>query len=161
MSTMVIRLPPKNLHNARTLVEKATTSRLLSLLEIQQLTGYLNFVSQVVPLGRTFLRGLYNMELNFPPGSRHNRKRISSETQRDLAWWSTALLHPLERSIANSRREVIRAWSDAASTQCFVGFYLRQNQAHPGPGSAFSIPIPLSLARVREHIHTQEMRAVK
>ena len=99
-STMVIQLPPKKLHKARTLVQKATTSQSLSLLEIQQLTGYLNFVSKVVPLGRTFLHRLYNMELYFPPGSKHNRKRISSEAQRDLAWWSKALLHPPERSIA-------------------------------------------------------------
>ena len=160
-STIVIRLPPKKLHKAHALVQKATTSRSLSQLEIQQLTGYLNFASKVVPLGRTFLRHLYNMELYFPPGSKHNQKCLSSEAQRDLAWWSKALLHPPERSIANSRREVIHAWSDAASTQGFGGFYIRQNQAHPGPRLAFSIPIPLSLARGSKHINTQEMRAVE
>jgi len=60
---MVIRLLDKQLHKARELVEKAIMSRLLSLIEIQRLTGYLNFISTVVPLGRTFLRCLYNMEL--------------------------------------------------------------------------------------------------
>ena len=95
-STMVIRFPPKKLHKACTLVQKATISRSLSLLEIQQLTGYLYFFSKVIPLGRTFLRRPYNMELYFPSGSNHNRKCISSEAQRDLAWWSKALLHPPE-----------------------------------------------------------------
>ena len=102
------------------------------------------------------------MEHYFPPGSKHNRKRLSREAQRDLAWWSKTLLHLPERSIANSRREVIPAWSDAASTHGFGGFYIsRQNQAHPGPGSALTIPIPLPLARGREHINAQEMRAVE
>ena len=132
LSTMIIRLPPTKLPKARTLIQKATTSRSLSLLEIEQFTGYLNFVSKVVPLGRTFLRRLYNMELYFPPISKDDWKRISSEPRRDLVWWSKALLHPPERSIAHSRPEVIRAWSDAASTQVLGGFYIWQNQAHPG-----------------------------
>jgi len=153
-SDMVIQLSQKKLHKARVLVQKATTSRSLSLLEIQQLTGYLNCVAKVVPLGGTFLRRLYNMELYFPPGSKHNRKHESSEAQKNLTWWSKALLLPPERSIANRRREVIRAWSDAASTKGFGGFYISRNQHHPEPGSAFSIPIPQSLAQGKEQINT-------
>lgn len=37
----------------------------------QRITGYLNFVNTVTPLGRTFLRRMYNMELYFPVASRH------------------------------------------------------------------------------------------
>ena len=71
---MVIRLPEKTLCNACTIVEHAWNKKSLSLLEIQKVTGYLNFVWTVIPLGRSFLRRLYNMELYFPPGVRHHQR---------------------------------------------------------------------------------------
>ena len=55
---MVIRLPDKKLQKARKVTSEACNSRSLSLLDIQKLTGYLNFISPVVPLGRTFLHRL-------------------------------------------------------------------------------------------------------
>ena len=64
---MVIRLPDKKRQKAQKIISEARNSQSLSLLDIQKITGYLNFVSTVVPLGRTFLRHLYNMELYFPP----------------------------------------------------------------------------------------------
>jgi len=79
----------------------------------------------------------------------------------DLTWWSKALLLPPERSIENTRRDVIQAWSDAAGTKGLGGYYISPNQAQPEPGAAFSIPIPYSIARGKEHINTQEMRAVE
>ena len=66
-----------------------------------------------------------------------------------------------ERSISNTERERILAWSDTASTKGLGAFYLRQNQLHPQPDSAFSIPLPRSLLKGQEHINTQEMRAVE
>jgi len=102
------------------------------------------------------------MELYFSPqAAKYYKRRISSEAHNDLAWWSEALRHPPERSITTRRLEVIRAWSDAASTQGLGGYYLGQSQVHTVPDSAFSIPIPLSIAKGREHINTQEMRAVE
>ena len=53
------------------MIEEFTIKRAASLIELQQITGYLNFISTVVPLGRTFLRRLYNMQLYFPLGNRH------------------------------------------------------------------------------------------
>jgi len=94
---MVIRFPEKKLPKARTINHEAHQSRSLSLHEIQKLTGYFNFVSKVVPLGRTFLRRLYNMELYFPLyAARHQRRRISGEAGKDIAWWEKALEHPAE-----------------------------------------------------------------
>jgi len=100
------------------------------------------------------------MELYFPPqAAKYHKQRISSEAHKDLAWLSEVLQYPPERSIATRRQEAIRAWSDAASTQGLGGYYLSQSQKHPEPDSAFSIPIPLPIAKGREHINTQEMRA--
>jgi len=100
------------------------------------------------------------MELYFPPqAAKYHKQRISSEAHKDLAWWSEVVQYPPEISIATRRREVIRAWSDAASTQGLGGYYLSQSQKYPEPHSAFSIPITLSIAKGREHINTQEMGA--
>jgi len=119
---MVIRLPDNKLQKAHKVISKACNRGALSLHDIQQLTGYLNFVPTVVPLGRTFLNRLYNMGLYFPPqAAKYYKRRISGEAHNDLAWWSEVLQYPPGRSIATRRRDVIRAWSDAASTQALGG----------------------------------------
>jgi len=101
------------------------------------------------------------MELSLPPSSRQYGKRISGEAKKDLTWWSKVLLVQLERSIENTRRDIIRAWSDAASTIDLGGYNISPNQGQPEPGAAFLIPIPYSIARGKEHINTQEMRVVE
>jgi len=62
---MTIRLPPTKLAKARTIAQSASTAPSLSLVKLQTITGYLNFVRIVLPLGRAFLRRLYNLELYF------------------------------------------------------------------------------------------------
>ncbi|KAG0641065.1 hypothetical protein HOY80DRAFT_956222, partial [Tuber brumale] len=84
---MAIRLPSKKLKKARDII-----------------TGYLNFVAVVVPLGRTFLRRLYNMELYFPQEGRNRRRWISQEARKDLKWWSELLARCPERSIRTRAR---------------------------------------------------------
>lgn len=118
-------------------------------------------MSTVIPLGQTFLRRLYNMELYFPPGVRHQQRRISGEAKKDITWWTEALSLAPERSIARIQRETIQAWSDAASMKGLGAFYLSQNQSCPPRHAAFSIAFPLSLSKAREYINTQEMRAVE
>jgi len=88
---MVIRLPEKNLLKAQQLVQNAIDQTSLSLVELQKLTGYLNFIAKVVPLGRTVLRSLYNMQLYIRTERTYYRRRISSEAQRDLTWWQKVL----------------------------------------------------------------------
>jgi len=85
---MLICLPTKKLLKAWALVNDARRQKSLSLREIQKITGYQNFVSTLTPLGRTFLHRLYNMEVYFPAGNPHHRRRISAEAKRDLVWWS-------------------------------------------------------------------------
>jgi len=81
---MVMRLPLKKLQKARGLFQTAIAKKSLWLLELQRMTGYLNYVSIVVLLGRTFLRRLYNRELYFPAGSKYQKRRMSGEAHKDL-----------------------------------------------------------------------------
>ena len=83
---MVIHLPIGKLNKARNLVETAISQNSLSLLELQTLTRYLNFVSIVALLGRTFLHCLYNMQLYFLVGKSRHRRRISGQGILDLRW---------------------------------------------------------------------------
>ena len=174
--SMVIRLPTKKLLKARFLVNQSMKCDSLSLRELQTLTGYLNFVALVVPLGRTFLRRLYNMEIFFPSHRSTYRKRTSGNARKDLSWWLTALKHHPERSIELEDREIVMVWSDAAATKGLGAFYIDKRVANclgtspsdcgnpceqPYPKAAFSIPLPKFLRRKREHINTMEMRAVE
>jgi len=135
----------------------------LSLLELQKVRGFLNFVSTVVPLGRTFLRRLSNIELYFSRGIRHAKRPLSREAHKDLAcqWWLDVLRITPERSIAKRTREVVSAWSDAPSTQGLGAFYISETQTPPLPQSAFAITLPSHLANINEHINTQATSAVE
>ena len=109
-NSMVIRLPEKKLRKARTMTHEAHKSRSLFLLDLQKLTGYLNFVSKVVPLGRTFLRRLYNLELYFRlHAARHQGRPISGEARKDISLVEKDTGNPAARSITTTRRKVISA----------------------------------------------------
>jgi len=158
---MVIRLPTMKLLKERSMIQCTTERTSVSLLELQRITGYLNFISTVVPLGRTFLQRLYNMQLLFPVGSRNYRRRISNEAKKDLARWAEVLSNAPERSIASQTRERISTWSDAARTRGLGGYYTSQSQPHRQPSSILSIALRSSVACRKEHINRQEMRAVE
>ena len=156
-----IRLPNKTLLKAQTIVQSTREKASVSLLELQWITGYLTFASTVVPLGRTFLRRLYNMQLYFPPGSGQHRCHISSEARKDLAWWAEALAHSPQRSIALRKRKIIRPWSDAASTKGLGEYNTCPAPPYPQPDSVLSIALPSPRVHAREHINTEEKRAVE
>ena len=94
---MVVHLPIAKLNKAWNLVATAISQNSFSLLELQTLTGYLNFVSIVALLGRTFLRRLYNMQLYFLVGKSRHRRLISGQGMLDLRCWLDALERKPER----------------------------------------------------------------
>ncbi|KAG0643289.1 hypothetical protein HOY80DRAFT_997881 [Tuber brumale] len=114
---MAMRLPAKKLSKARLMVKDALTKTSLSLQELQLLTGYLNFAAIVVPLGRTFLRRLYNMQMYFPKRGHPLQKRISREAKKDLQWWENVLNLVPERSIDYEHKKSVFLWSDASGTK--------------------------------------------
>jgi hypothetical protein len=83
---MEARLPPgkkdRVLREVIATLEKDRVSRA----DLQSLLGFLTFCTRVFPLGRPFLRHLFNM-LN--GGKQH--QRLSLAARRDLVWWKTLL----------------------------------------------------------------------
>ena len=176
---MIIRLLHEKPHRTEQLVQTTMNQTFWLLPELQHITGYLNFVATVAPLGRTFLRRLFNMQLHFTTERTHFRRRISREAHKDLRWWSRVLARAPEQSILKQIRSTISMWSDVARTKGLGALYIDNNlnrthpyndkpypqssSIHPGPnsGSAFSITLPTSVTRAREHINSKEMRAVE
>jgi len=176
---MLIRLPTKELEKARIIVESELAATCLSLIDLQSTTGFINFVTIVVPLGRTFLWRLYNLEVYFLEHSTQGRnrwRRITREAYQDLKWWRRVLDKAPERSIQQERRDIVALWSDASGTKGLGAFYTRPKRAARGvksspnsnpethvtvPSHTFSISLPRYLNKHNEHINTKEMRAVE
>ena len=57
---MQARLPPEKLDKAQSLVQHFSREHSIHLAELQSLLGYLSFCAKVIPIGRSFLRRLFD-----------------------------------------------------------------------------------------------------
>lgn len=160
---MEARMPAEKKEKGLYLVTKLATQKSCTLLDLQRVTGLLNFLSKVVPLGRTFCRRLYDLEQRFPPGGRQAvLRRIPSAARKDLKWWRDLLPHHNGILIIRPSRYHWRLWTDAAGKKGIGGFIL------PGEGPhlpSFNEVTEFFSARVlfsqrNEHINVKEMIAV-
>lgn len=85
--SMEARLPPDKLSFLKDLLKSWSTKRLVSLKDIQELAGFLQFSSQVIPRSRSFIRRIIDFSTKF--SSPFQRLRIPSGVRSDLHWWST------------------------------------------------------------------------
>ncbi|RPA76691.1 hypothetical protein BJ508DRAFT_197806, partial [Ascobolus immersus RN42] len=86
--TMELRLSPEKLRKTRTLLKRAmrltpSTTPEIPLVELQRLTGFLNFCAKAVPLGRTFLRRLWAATTGSPSTS----VPLTPAMLLDMSWW--------------------------------------------------------------------------
>jgi hypothetical protein len=144
---MEARLPPNKKDRVlaevnRLLRQKSGITRR----DLQSVLGFLTFCTRVFPLGRPFLRHLFNM-LNRP----YKTHTLTLAARRDLNWWKTLL--PLWHgvaAIAPVRSEITIA-TDASGKKGIGGIWF-------ATGSMFSTRIP---KRHRsKHIDYKEMHAV-
>ncbi|UTT88975.1 hypothetical protein NDA17_005903 [Ustilago hordei] len=89
-----------------------------SLLELQQITGHLQFVTRVAPHGRAFLRRIYDAVTS------HHRapfgRRISRATRDELIWWTSMLSAWDGMSLLQPSPLIIEhVWTDAS--KCSIG----------------------------------------
>jgi hypothetical protein len=157
---MEARLPPAKLHKATELVEHALKKGKLNLQELQSLIGFLSFCCKVVPLGRSFLRRLYDATSNYPR-SDTKRRRLTAEMKADLRWWRRFLPSWNGIAIIRPTREHHFLWTDASGNEGLGGYYLPTSTAPLGEltwSSAFSKPHPRH--HRHKHINYKEMLAV-
>lgn len=85
MVQQMSRLP----HDKLTFISAFLKQKKATLLELQQLVGYLNFACKVVALGRAFLHRLSSAAVLRAP---HHSIRISSGISGDLEMWQSFFL---------------------------------------------------------------------
>jgi hypothetical protein len=158
-AAMEARLPSEKHAKALLLVRTYLRRRSITLLELQSLIGFLSFAAKVVPLGRPFLRRLYNA-LSCYPASPHHPRPITPQMKGDLRWWLAFLPQWSGISIIRPTREEVFIWTDAAGRKGIGGYLLRvmDEPLHLlEPRHAFSARIPRHYRD--KHINAKEMMA--
>ncbi|SPO26379.1 uncharacterized protein UTRI_03968 [Ustilago trichophora] len=119
------------LAQCRTLLSRGTAD----LLDMQRIAGLLQFVAQVFPCGKAFLRRLYDCTRR---ARTSGRRRIPRPALAELAWW-VAVLDTWHGTciLAPSPLRVAHVWTDA----CPRGYGAHLGLAH-NPTAAFSKEVP-------------------
>ena len=86
---MTVRLPIDKLQKARAIIKSLSSRKKVTLKEIQEAVGFLNFACMVVYPGRTFLRRLIDLTCKVSKPGHH--LRINGEHRADLKMWSVFL----------------------------------------------------------------------
>jgi hypothetical protein len=86
---MCLELPGGKLQELQDLVEKTLGQKRISLKQLQSLAGKLNWATQVVRGGRTYLRRVLDSML--PLKFSHHKTLISRDMREDLVWWQKFL----------------------------------------------------------------------
>jgi hypothetical protein len=158
-AAMEARLPSEKHAKALLLVRTYFRRRSITLLELQSLIGFLSFAAKVVPLGRPFLRRLYNA-LSCYSAPPHHPRPITPQMKEDLRWWLAFLPQWSGISIIRPTREEVFIWTDAAGRKGIGGYLLRamDEPLHLlEPRYAFSARIPRHYRD--KHINAKEMMA--
>jgi hypothetical protein len=158
-AAMEARLPSEKHAKALLLVRTYLRRRSITLLELQSLIGFLSFAAKVVPLGRPFLRRLYNA-LSCYSTSPGQPRPITPQMKEDLRWWLAFLPQWSGISIIRPTREEVFIWTDAAGRKGIGGYLLRaiDEPLHLlEPKYAFSARIPRHYRD--KHINAKEMMA--
>jgi hypothetical protein len=92
--------------------------------ELQALLGFLTFCTRVFPLGRPFLRHIFNM-LNT---TRLGKQRLTLAAKRDLKWWNTFL--PIWTGIAaiDPPRNTVTIATDASGKKGIGGIWFARQK---------------------------------
>lgn len=118
---MEARLPPDKLEFLMELLRSWARKRVASLRETQELAGFLQFASQVIPYSRPFIRRIIDFSMKF--SSSFQRLHVPSGVLADLRWWLTyctpwngiRLLQPSKPSVS--------IFTDASGTKGLGGVY--------------------------------------
>ena len=118
----VARLPADKLQKGRELLSTLATRRKVTLGELQQALGFLNFICKVISPGRAFLRRIHDLTRGVQ--RRHHYIRLSNAARADIHAWLCFLNEHNGISILRRVRwlssDAIRLYSDAAASCGFA-----------------------------------------
>lgn len=117
---MEARLSPRKLADLHELLRDWHRRSHCTLCKLEQLTGYLQFCSQVVPLSRAFLRALYDFQATFT--SSLTQRRIPGPARKDLSWWFNMAVQWNGIHFISPKRKTIHVYTDASGTKGIGGF---------------------------------------
>jgi hypothetical protein len=144
---MEARLPSEKLAYLKELLAEWGHRTHATLRDVEVLTGFLQFASQVIPTARAFLRGLYDFESEFTTS--FSRRRLSKAARRDIAWWATFAMEWNGIRFISPQRRVLHVYTDASGTKGLGGFF---------GANWFSVRCPRR--HQTHHIQVKEMLAV-
>ena len=92
----LICIPADKIDRALDMIEYFLNKRnqKVTVLQIQKLAGFLNFVCKAVVPGRAFVRRLYGLIVSEDKLMQHHHVRVSEEVRLDLEIWRTFLTNP-------------------------------------------------------------------
>jgi hypothetical protein len=125
-NSMEARLPVDKHYRALKEVNKLLIKDTVSHRVLEKLLDFLSFCSRVIPLGRSFLRNLFNLLRKLSLLHPYTLQRLSGPAKRDLQW------------LINPARKVIRVYTDASGVKGIGGWYGL---------NAFTIHIPRNYGR--------------
>ena len=82
---MEAQLPPDKLCYLWEILDSAMVTGSMSLVQVQELIGFLQFASQVIPHSRAFLRQLIDFPMTF--ASPFMRHRVPAYAMANIHWW--------------------------------------------------------------------------
>src|SRR5882672_2676869 len=90
-----------------------------SLKELQELIGYLQFCTQVVPHGRTFIRRLINFSMKFP--SEFAMRHVPAYARADTRWWQSYAQAWNGVQILDQPKPALHIFTDASGSKGLGG----------------------------------------
>ncbi|KAF7368055.1 Integrase/recombinase xerD [Mycena sanguinolenta] len=141
------RLPAEKLSYLKDLLTDWPLRTHATLREIQELTGFLQFASQVIPTACAFLRGLYDFEKGF--ATPFSRRRLSRSARRDIAWWAMFSVEWNGIRLLSPQRRILHVYTDTSGSKGLGGHF---------GNHWFSVRCPRCYRK--QHIQVKEMLAV-
>jgi hypothetical protein len=118
---MEARLPADKLSYLHELLSSWTQSTHAQLRDVEVLTGFLQFASQVIPISRAFLQGLYDFQGEF--GTQFSRCRVSKAARRDIAWWSAFAMEWNRVRFITPHHATVHIHTDASGKKGLGGYF--------------------------------------
>lgn len=118
---MEARLPDDKLTYLGDLLDQWSTRHLCTLRDLQELTGFLQFASQVIPASRAFIRRLLDFSSTFP--SSFTPRRIPRKARCDIQWWRRFSSAWNGVQIIKPSRPTLRIFTDASGKKGLSGVF--------------------------------------